>query len=133
MQPLRLSLAQECADMMRNTLVTALGFVVLVVILSVLPVTTASTQPMPGAGPMESGGPAADPKAACEKKGTNYRWEAGSCIKMISKTKPPTSGGVGGGSDDCGAGYVLVPERGCVKLGDPSGHAYGGGGGGTPK
>ena len=37
-------------------------------------------------------------------------------VKSIGKKKPSTSGGVGGGSTDCGPGYSYNPETGCRKI-----------------
>jgi hypothetical protein len=60
----------------------------------------------------------------CEQKGAPYLWDpaTGSCVKHISKTKPVTSGGAGGGGsaqDDCeakGANYRYDPQTGvCMK------------------
>ena len=51
----------------------------------------------------------------CEQKGAPYRYDPQyGCMKVIQKRKP-TSGGAGGGSDDCGPGYFLDPASGCVK------------------
>src|SRR5262245_25751719 len=65
---------------MRDGFVTALGLGVLVFILSILPVTTVSTQPAQSQA-----------QANCEARGANYRYlpQTGGCMKIISKTKPP--------------------------------------------
>jgi nitrite reductase/ring-hydroxylating ferredoxin subunit len=52
----------------------------------------------------------------CAGRGHQWNYETGRCIKSLKKSAPSTSGGVGGGSADCGPGYSYDPERGCRKI-----------------
>jgi hypothetical protein len=73
--------------MRTKSIVTALALGFLALAVSVLPLTTASAQPL------------ADRQVACESKGNKWNSETGRCIKSLKKAPPSTSGGIGGGSD----------------------------------
>jgi hypothetical protein len=67
--------------------------------------------------------PDAETLLACQSKYGFWDYNAGECrprpVKNIGKKKPVmpgTSGGVGGGSTDCGPGYSYDAERGCRKI-----------------
>ena len=90
--------------MTNQTIATALTLGFLAFILSTLLVTTLGAQPAQSQA-----------QANCQARGANYRYDPQyGCMKVIQKRKP-TSGGAGGGSDDCGPGYFLDPASGCVK------------------
>jgi hypothetical protein len=115
----------ECADMTRNNFVTALGLAFLTFMLSahyavagVCPEGTNETYSFKYARNICY--PDAQTLQACQSKYGYWNYEAGQClprpVKNIGKKKPQTSGGVGGGSTDCGPGYSYDPERGCRKI-----------------